>query len=77
MFVRLACMRHVNTRLVAAEKPMSAYHHKLSLQEIAERKKAREARVVAAYDGKSPYGATACNFRGEIEFPKLDAIGDE
>jgi len=77
MFVRLACMRHVNTRLVAAEKPMSAYHRKLSLQEIAERKKAREAKAAAAYDGKTPCYATARNFRGEIEFPKLEAIGDE
>ena len=72
--IRLACMRHVNTRAVAP--PLPAYQRKLSLKEIAERKKAREAKAVAAYDGKSPHGATERNFRGEIEFPKLDA-GDE
>ena len=44
-------MRHVNLRAVAAEKPMPAYHRKLSLQEIAERKKARQALADHAYDG--------------------------
>ena len=71
--IRLACMRHVNTKAIA---PPLTRRVTLTAKEIAERKKARQALAARAYDGKSPHGATARHFAGEIKFPKLDA-GDE
>jgi hypothetical protein len=49
VFVRLACMRHVNTNAVAP--PLTPRRVTLTAKEIAERKKARQALADRAYDG--------------------------
>jgi hypothetical protein len=80
MFILLACMRHDNIR--AVEKPIGTYQRQLSLEEIAERRKARQALADHAYN----HGYAEPNYRtrlmasdhqrARVYAPPLDA-GDE
>ena len=61
--IRLACMRHVNTRAIAP--PLTPGRVTLTAKEIKARKKARQALADRAYDGaSSPNDFTGSYFGG-------------